>query len=112
MGTDAGNIRWSEGKGSSAVTANIIQHHLGYWRVVRRRRAIPKFADNRPNPTRMASNPWKIDQMLRQTEIDSEKGTAHAFLALRRNPSGGYQLDALETEYNKQDSWLSKKVDM
>jgi len=56
MGTDAGNNRWSEGKGSSAMTTSIILHNFGYGRVARRRRATLKILDNRPNPARMASN--------------------------------------------------------
>ena len=28
MGTDAGNDCWSEGKGSSAMTTDMIRHHL------------------------------------------------------------------------------------
>ncbi len=51
--------------------------------------------DNRPNPARMASNPWKISQMLRQTETDLAQGTAHAILELRRNSSGGCRLSGV-----------------
>jgi len=57
--------------------------------------SYPKFADNQPIPTPLASNSWQIGQMLRQTEIDLEKETAHASLTLRRNPSGGYQVQQL-----------------
>jgi hypothetical protein len=77
------------------MTTSIIPHKFGYGRVARRRRAIPKTLDNRQNPARMASNPLKIGRMLRQTEIDSEKGTAYATFTLRTNPSGGYQLELI-----------------
>jgi len=92
MGTDADDNFWPQSNGTSAMTTSIIPHHFGYGRVARRCRAIPKILDNWQNPARMASNPWKIDQMLRQAEIDLGKATAHAGLALRRNPSGGYRL--------------------
>lgn len=93
MGTDADDNLWPQGKGTSAVTANIIQHQFGYGSVARRHRVIPKIVDNRPNSTRMASNPWKIGQMLRQTEKDLEKAKAYATFSLRRNPSGGCQFN-------------------
>ena len=93
MDGDVGDNRWPQGKSTSAVTANIIPHHLGYGRVTRRRRAMPKFVASPQNPTRIASNPWKIGRVLRQIDKDLKKATPYANLSLRRNPSGGCQID-------------------
>ena len=93
MGRDADDNFWPQGKGSSAVTTSIIPHKFGYGRVARKRRAIPKFADNRSNPARKASYPLKIGRMLRQNKRGLEKGTPHANLSLRRSLSGGCRLN-------------------
>ena len=68
MGADADDNFWPQGMGTSAMTANIIQHRFGYGRVARSRRAILKFVNSPQNPTRIASNPWKMGRMLRETK--------------------------------------------
>jgi len=94
MGRDVDDNLLPQGKGTSAMTVNIVWHSKVCWRVARHRRTISKIADNRSNLDQRASKPWTIGQMLRQTKTELEKGTIHASLTLPNEPIWGISVNS------------------
>ncbi len=86
MGADAGNNYWSEGKGSSAVTTDIIRHHPDCAHGASKGIAMPEVPKKRQILTAAVSKSWKTDRTAHQASEALEKGGVYANIEIGSGP--------------------------
>jgi hypothetical protein len=82
MDTNAGNNCWSEGKGASAVTTDIIRHHPDCAHGTRKGIAMRVVPKKRQILTAAASKSWKTDHTAHQASEALEKGGVYANISI------------------------------